>query len=289
MAILQCIFDYAILIFMKFFDLKQFKRELLSAINTADYVIQQERMKDGIDGRVVVYSDKNSTIAEQYKVLRTNLYSLSPENRIKTLVITSSQPEEGKTFTSCNLAFAISLDTEKKVLLVDSDFRKPAVHSVFGLPRKPGFSDVLNSDGVNIETFIREPAIGNLFIIPAGTINANPSEILISTKIKSVIDKLRLKFDYIIFDTPPVLSVTDACILGSLCDAVLLVVKAGVTQKSAIEETFNMLSGAQAKPKGCILTSVHHLLDSYYYFYKYKYYKYAAENKRYTSGSGFKP
>jgi capsular exopolysaccharide synthesis family protein len=262
---------------MKFSIPENLKQRLLKVVTASEYVIPHAKTPEGIDGRIVVCSDKDSYVAEQYKVLRTNLYSLSPGNPVKTLVITSSQPAEGKTTTSCNLAFALSLDNEKKILLVDSDFRKPDIHNIFNMERKPGFSDILNSDGVLLETMLKKPAAGNLFIIPAGSIKTNPSEILISTKIKNIIDKLRLKFDYIIFDTPPVLSVTDACILGSLCDAVILIVRADVTQKRMIEEAYNMLTGAQAKPKGCILTGVHHLLDSYYYYYKYKYYRYTAD------------
>ena len=156
---------------MKFFNLKQFQHELLAVINPSDSVIPQGRTEEGVDGRIVACSDRSSYIAEQYKVLRTNLYSLSPENPIKTLIITSPQPEEGKTITSCNLAVTLSLDTEKKVLLIDSDLRKPTIHNIFNLQRKPGFSDILSSVNTDIDTFIKKPTVGNLYIIPAGTIS----------------------------------------------------------------------------------------------------------------------
>lgn len=255
--------------------IENLKNMLKNWYNLPLYVIQQEKSADGVDGHVVTYVDKRSYIAEQYKVLRTNLYSISSEKPIKTIVVTSSQPQEGKTITSCNLAVTLSLDVEKKTILIDTDLRKPAIHNMFGIPRKPGFGDVLNGTA-NIEDFIKKPALGDLFLVPSGTIHVNPSEILSSTRIKEIIDKLRAKFDYIIFDSPPVLNVTDSSILGSICDAVLFVVKAGVTQKSLVKEAFHMLTEAQAKPRACILTNVHFILDSYYYFYKYKYYKYAS-------------
>lgn len=251
---------------------------ILKAYTLPTYVIKKQKSPEGIDGRIVAYSDPSSYIAEQYKVLRTNLYSLAPEKPIKTIVITSSQAQEGKTITSCNLAVTLSLDAEKKVVLIDADLRRPAVHHMFGISRKPGLSDVLYGD-FDIKSFLEKPVLGNLYIIPSGTIKTSPSEILISTKIKGLIDKLRTRFDYIIFDTPPVLNVTDASILGSLCDAVIFVVKAGVTQRNMIEEAFNALQDAQAKPKASILTSVHYLLDSYYYFYRYKYYKYTSKKE----------
>lgn len=244
-------------------------RQLFKKYSPPTHVVSQTRGKDGVDGRVVSYLEKQSHIAEQYKVLRTNLYSLSPENPIKTVVITSAQAREGKTITCCNLAITLALDKEKKVLLVDADLRKPAVHSLFGLPVEPGFSDVLTGSA-DLESFTKKPAVGDLFVIPAGSEKGSASEVLSLAKIDNVIDKLKSKFDYIIFDTPPVLDFTDASILGSHCDAVIPVIKAGVTQQSVIEEAFHLLTEAQAKPRACILACSHFLLDSHYYFYKYK-------------------
>lgn len=244
---------------------------ILKYFSTPTYVIKEAKSEKGIDGKLISYVDKESYIAEQYKTLRTNLYSLSPEKPIKTIVITSSQSGEGKTTTCCNLAYTISLDKEKKCILVDSDLRKPDIHHFFGIPRKPGFSDLL-ADSVDIKYFTEKPALDNLYVIPAGTYIKNASEIFVSTKIKNIIEKIRSQFDYVIFDTPPALNVTDSSILGSLCDGVLLVVKAGITQKTVVEETFNLLRDAQAKPIAAILTN-HHLPAYNYYKYKY-YYKY---------------
>lgn len=239
------------------------------------YVVKNNRTKNGIDGRVVAYVDKDSTLAEQYRILRTNLYSISPERPLKTIVLTSAQSGEGKTITACNLAYTISLDTEKKILLIDSDLRRAAVHKMLGLSRKPGFSDVL-SGVVDLEHFLAKPAFENLYVMPSGTIVDNPSELLSSTKIKTLIETLKAKFDCVLFDTPPVINVTDASILGSICDAVFLVVKASGTPKEMIEEAFNMLKRAQAEPKACILTSAtiplhQYYLTNYRYYYRYKY------------------
>ncbi|MCM8761160.1 MAG: CpsD/CapB family tyrosine-protein kinase [Candidatus Omnitrophica bacterium] len=244
-------------------------RTTLSRYLPPVYIVHEDFNKEGVDGRVIAYIDRLSYVAEQYKTLRTNLYSLSPENPIKTVVITSSQPWEGKTVTCCNLAITISYDKEKKVILIDADMRKPAIHSFFGLPNEPGFSDLL-SGKVSLEKFTTKPAIGDLFIIPAGSPIDDPAEILSSTNVDPLIKKIKSAFDYAIFDSPPVLEFTDASILGSLCDAVILVVKAASTQEQAIQEALNLLSEAQATPKACVLTNVVHLLDSRYHFYKYK-------------------
>ena len=238
---------------------------MIKACYPPPYVVKKDRDAEGVDGRIVAYTDRSSHIAEQYKMLRTNIYYLSPDRPLKTILITSAQAQEGKTVTACNLAMTLSMDKEKKVLLVDADFRRASVHTMFGISGKVGFFNILDGE-VEVEELISKPAVGNLYIMPAGTVKANPSEILISTKIKLAIDKLKSKFDYVVFDSPPVLSVTDASVLGSLCDAVFLVVRSNVTQRSIIEEAFNVLGEAKANPKGCILTNSAMMLDYQYYF-----------------------
>jgi capsular exopolysaccharide synthesis family protein len=249
---------------MKFTKLSDIKR-LIKVYYPPPYVVKLDRSPDGVDGRIVSYTDRASHIAEEYKVLRTNIYYLSPDKSMKTILITSSQAQEGKTITACNLAITLSMDAEKKVLLVDGDFRRPGVHGMLGISGKVGFYNVLDGES-DIENFSSKPALGKLYVMPAGTVKANPSEILISTRIKEVIDKMKAKFDYVIFDSPPVLSVTDATVLGSLCDAVFLVVKANVTQRAIIEEAFNLLGEAKANPKASILTNSSAILDTHYYF-----------------------
>lgn len=233
------------------------------------YIVKQARGADGVDGRVVAHVDRFSHIAEQYKVLRTNLNSLSPDKPIKTIVITSSHAWEGKTVTCCNLASTLSLDKTKKTLLIDADMRKPGVHAMLGIPREPGFSDVLN-EFTDVEKFLARPAVGDLYVIPAGSLIDDPSQLLILEKFESLFNILKTRFDHIVIDTPPVLEFTDASIIGSFCDAVIPVVKAGSTQKEAVEETFHLLEEAKAKPQACILTNVQIALDTHYYFYKYR-------------------
>ena len=241
----------------------KFKR-LLDHYLPRTYVLKTMMTPDGIDGRIFPYVDSTSSIAEQYRVLRTHLYSLSPAKPPKTILITSSHDEEGKTTTAANLAYTLSLDTRKKAILIDADFRRPAVHKFFSLPKEPGLTDIITNNK-NIEDFTEKPAIENLFIIPSGASVPNPSEVLASARIKETIDKLSAKFDFIIFDAPPVLHVADASILGSICDCVLLVIKAEVTQKTIIHDAFNALKAAHAKPKACILTNYNAWPSDYTY------------------------
>ena len=250
-------------------------KKIASFYSPPAYIIKKPKTTSGIDGHIVAYADKHSYLAEQYKVLRTNLYSMSPQVPHKTIVITSSQSQEGKSITTCNLAYTLSLEVEKKIILIDSDFRKPAVHKLVGVSRKPGFTDILGNRA-DIESFVEKPMIDNLYVIPSGTLIANPSEFLSSAKMKDMLEYLKSKFDVVLFDTPPVINVTDSCILGSLCDCVLLVVKAGTTPKNMVEEAYTMLRHAQAKPKACILTETsipvyYYYLSRYKYYYNYRY------------------
>ena len=231
------------------------------------YMIKRAKDKDGIDCRLVAYVDRSSHLAEQYKTMRTNLYSLSREKQIKTVVITSSQVGEGKTVTSCNLAVTLSHDKAKRVILIDADMRKPAAHPLLGIPREPGFSDILRGRS-SLETFVARPVLEDLYFIPAGTEVEDPTDLLIPENLEPFIRKLSLQFDCIVFDTPPVLEFTDACMLGSVCDAVIMVVKAASTQESAIEEAVTLLEETQAMPKGCIMTSALNLLDTQQYLYR---------------------
>jgi len=250
--------------------LKQLER-ILSTINPPVYVVGEQKRKEDIDGHIVVHVDKNSYIAEQYRVLRTSLYTLSLEKPVKTITITSSQSGEGKTTTCCNLALTLAADAEKKVLLIDSDLRRPELHRLLKLPRKPGLSDFLMNK-IDVKELLKKPALENLYVMPSGSVISNPAELLRYARLKKFMSELKEEFDYVIFDTPPTLNVTDSSVVGSLCDGVILLVKADVVQKSMVEETFNILKNAKAQPLGCVLVNFHLPL---YHAYKYRrYYRY---------------
>ena len=246
-------------------------KNAIETINPPAYIVKMSKDKNEVDGHIVSFVDRNSYVAEQYRVLRTSIYSLSMEKPVKTITLTSSQSGEGKTTTCCNLALTLSLDAEKKVLLVDADLRKPELHRMLKLSRKPGFSDVLLNK-VDIKELLKKPAIGNLYVMASGSVISNPAELLRCKNLRKMISDLKLEFDYIIFDTPPTLNVTDSSVVGSQCDAVIMVVRAEVTQKNMIEEAYGILKNAQAAPRGCILTNFR---VPAYMAYKYKrYYKY---------------
>lgn len=230
------------------------------------YIIKSSKTEDGVDGRVVSYADEHSYIAEQYRMVRTNLAYLTPDKPPKTILVSSAQAREGKSLTAANLAITLAQDRTRKVLLVDADFRRAIIHTLFGVQKNPGFSDVITGE-VAVDAIIGAPARDNLYILPAGASKPNPSELLISTKTRGIVQDLKQRFDFVVFDTPPVLNFTSAGELGSLCDAVILVIKANVTQKHVIREAFIALEEAGAKPKATILTNATFRFGHYPYYY----------------------
>lgn len=246
------------------------KKKLLGEVGSTTYIVKEEKTAEGIDGRLVVYLDPKSHVAEQYRIMRTNIRSLSPDKPMRSFVITSALRGEGKTVTSCNIALSFSFESDIKVLLVDADLRKPGVHKAFGIPREPGLTDILTK-GVSLETLILTPRIANLYIITAGEHITNPSEVLSSQKMKDVISTLKQRFEYIFFDCAPIIPVTDAGVLGSQVDGTILVVRAVATGALDVERAFSLLKEANANPVGAVLTNVVTYIPYYLYRYRYVY------------------
>jgi succinoglycan biosynthesis transport protein ExoP len=252
----------------------QKQKSLKEEITTQSYVADADPTDEGIDSRIVVYSDPTSHVAEQYRTIRTNLLALSPDKPLQAIQITSSLRSEGKTITSCNMAFALAQATEKKTLLVDADMRKAAIHKLLNFPKEPGLTEILTKD-FDVDHFIQRPVAGGLYVIPAGKAPANPSELLSSSRFRKMLVKLRTEFDHIIFDISPIIPVTDASVLGKQLDGTLLVVKASRTQAIDVERAYSLLKEAQAKPVGAILTGVVTYIPYYLYRYRYIYAHYA--------------
>jgi len=248
----------------------EYKRKLLEEVGSTTYILKEDRNSEGIDNRLVIYTDPSSHIAEQYKIMRTNLRSLSQKQPLHSIVITSALRGEGKTVTTCNISLAFAQELEKKVLLIDADLRKPAVHKMFNIPKEPGLVEVLLEE-VDINSIIDKPKVANLYILPSGRTPPNPSELLSSNKLKQLIQQLKQKFDYLFFDTPPIIPVTDAGVLGSQVDGSILVVRAGSTGALDVERAFSLLKEANANPVGAVLCNVVTYIPYYLYRYRYVY------------------
>jgi protein-tyrosine kinase len=166
--------------------------------------------------------------AEQFRTLRSRLYQLRDHVTLRTLLITSSESGEGKTFVTSNLAEAIVRQSDRRVLMIDADLRCARLHTVMGAPSQPGLTDYLRGE-TDETSIIQQGPEGNLCLIPGGTEVTNPSELLSNGRLQRLLDRVTPVFDWIILDSPPCLPVADASILANLCDGVLMVVRATTT------------------------------------------------------------
>ncbi|HXH66596.1 MAG TPA: CpsD/CapB family tyrosine-protein kinase [Candidatus Limnocylindrales bacterium] len=173
--------------------------------------------------------------AEKFRTLRSRLYQIATAQPLKKLLITSSTPAEGKTFVTANLAHSFVRQAGRRVLLIDSDLRASRLHLHLGAPEKPGLSDYLRGDCDEFQV-TQLGNNGNLFLIPGGREVSNPSELLHSERMKQLLNRMSLLFDWIILDSPPALAVHDASILADMCDGVLFVVRAGATDFELAEK-----------------------------------------------------
>ena len=202
-----------------------------------------------------------SLSAEAYRSLRTSIKFSLIDKPIKTIVVTSSLAGEGKSTVVVNLAYSLSQDGAR-VLVIDCDLRKPSIHENFLLANEKGLTDVLfgKSDLKGVTKKIED----SLFLITAGTILPNPAEILGSKEMENLIKELKIKFDYIIIDTPPILPVSDTLLLVSKADATLIVVKARKTKEKMVKESYERLIEAKANVIGTVLNESDKSLDNKY-------------------------
>ncbi|GAA0768024.1 CpsD/CapB family tyrosine-protein kinase [Clostridium subterminale] len=212
----------------------------------------------------IVEKDPKSIAAESYRTLRTNLQYSSFDEEYKVIVVTSAEPGEGKSTTAGNLALSIA-QSDKKVVLIDCDLRKPSLHKKFEISNTAGLSDVIvGKESISI---VGHRYNNNLTILTSGKIPPNPSEMLGSKSMKALIDALKKVFDYVILDTPPVQAVTDAQILSTRADGTLLVIRAEKTKKDSVINSVNLLKKVNANIIGTILNGVDTKRNSYYYYY----------------------
>lgn len=220
--------------------------------------------------KLVTVKSPKSPAAEAYKTLRTNIQFSSFDHKVKTIVITSTGPSEGKTTTSCNLAITIA-QSGKRTILLDCDMRNPKIHKVFELSNQSGISDVLIGE-INFYEAVSKTEIENLYVLPSGTRPPNPAELLSSEKMKKFLESLKETYDYIIIDTPPIIIVTDAQILSKYADGCLLVVASAEADKSAAIRAKELMEKVDAKILGVVLNKLDTNRRGYYgYYYNYYY------------------
>jgi capsular exopolysaccharide synthesis family protein len=229
------------------------------------------------ESMVIALNHPQSGIAESYRALRTSILLSSPGGPPRILMVTSPLPREGKTMTSVNTAVAL-VQKGARVLVIDGDLRRPMIHTCFRLPAERGLSTILTGASDLDSTEVAVSEIANLHVLPAGPLPPNPAELLGSSAMERLLRQCQQKFDHIIIDTPPVLSVTDAVALSTQVDSVLLVVHSSKTTKSALRQACDLLQHVHARVMGCVMNAVD--VDSLHSYY-HSYYYYGAERSGY--------
>lgn len=215
--------------------------------------------------KVVTHTNPRSFVSEQFRTLRTNINFSSPDADIRSLVITSAAPGEGKSTVSANLAVVFAQEG-KKVLMIDGDMRKPTTHYTFRMGNAQGLSSVLTRQAT-VEETIRPTTVENLDLLTCGPIPPNPAELLASKSMDALIERLKGMYDLIIFDAPPVLSVTDGQIIANKCEGTILVVNSGETDKDMALRAKEAILASNSRLVGAVLNNFKLPKDSYYYQY----------------------
>jgi capsular exopolysaccharide synthesis family protein len=216
----------------------------------------------GIDHRLVAALAPQSLAAEQYRSLRTRLSRSENGRAVRAIIVTSPNKGDGKTLTAANLALTMAQEFQQRVLLVDADLRRPTIHRLFGIAETPGLSDVLMG-GAALEDALVTVRDHRLTLLPSGIIPMHPAELLGSSTMRRVLDTLRSRFDRILIDMPPVAPLADVSIASAVADGVLMIVRAGVTPKPAIERA---LSGIDmSKVLGLVLNDAGQSSTAYRY------------------------
>lgn len=211
---------------------------------------------------LIALRDPRSPAAEAYRTLRTNIQFSSLDKPLRTLLATSTAPDEGKTTTLANLAVTMA-QAEQRVLLVDCDLRRPGLHTIFDQPSEPGLTSVLlEQDEAPIP--LHSTPVPGLYLLPSGPLPPRPADLLGSRRMEALIARLHAEADVVLFDTPPVTAVTDAAVLATRVDGVLLILQAGKTRRDRAREARRMLEKVKAHIVGVVLNNARQEMGYHY-------------------------
>jgi len=220
---------------------------------------------------LVAHAEMESVLAEAFRNLRTSLLYSAPDHPPKTLMITSLQPEDGKTSMATNLAITLS-QLGGEVLLIDGDMRRPNLHELLEVPQAPGLSTLLTGQA-ELPAVLKATKIANLYLIPSGRVPLNPAELMASVRLRQIIEVLGDRFAHIVFDAPPLIGVSDSLILAPRLDGVVLVLRHGRAGRDASQRAIQLLASVRARLLGVVLNDVDvgQSGSGYYGYYGYGY------------------
>lgn len=218
---------------------------------------------------LIVHDNPKAVSSEAFRTLRTNLQFTSPDRKLRSVLVTSSGPDEGKSTVIANLAIAW-VQSGSRVVLVDCDLRKPVQHRIFNVPNLPGLTGYLTENVPLEEVIVPTRIIDGLDLVPSGPVPPNPAELLQSKRMGSLLEQLQADYDYVLFDAAPVIAVTDAAVLAGQVDGTVLVVRHGHVPNDIALQAKTFLDNAQARLLGVILNRVPlHQSKNHYYYYRY--------------------
>lgn len=203
---------------------------------------------------LITLTDPRSPAAEAYRALRTNLTFAALDKPVETLVVTSAAPKEGKSTALANLAVTMA-QGERRAILVDADLRRPGLHDIFAVSNARGLTTMFVDPQALEDPPLLETGVENLLLLPSGPLPPNPADLLGSRRMEEVVAALRARADIILFDAPPVIAVTDAAVLGTKVDGVLLVVRAGHTRREHAQRAQQLLERVHVRILGAVLTN----------------------------------
>ncbi|CAM3386169.1 CpsD/CapB family tyrosine-protein kinase [Paenibacillus lupini] len=217
--------------------------------------------------RLITVVNPRSPVSETYRTLRTNIEFASVDEALQVIMVSSAGPGEGKSTTIANLAVAFS-QSDRKVLLIDADMRKPTAHKSFQISNRFGLSSVI-SQQCTLQEALQSSDIPNLDIMTSGPIPPNPAEMLASKRMTALLDELKGIYDIVLIDTPPLLAVTDAQIASAKSDGVVLVVDQGRVKRQFAQRAIQNLQNVNARILGVVLNNVKRRSneEAYYYYY----------------------
>lgn len=221
-------------------------------------------MEKGV--HMMTVASPKSVNAEQFNTIRTNIEFSNVDNTYRNIMLTSSVASEGKSTIAANLAVSFARQG-KRVVLVDTDFRRPTINATFSIDNPKGVTTYLTNHETQLQEIIYGTSVKNLYVIPSGPVPPNPSELIGSKKMSKLIDVLNDNSDLVIYDAPPVLSVTDAQVLSTKVEGTILVVRANKSEKAAVQRAVELIKHVNGNILGVILNDVRGSSNGYYGYY----------------------